>query len=232
MPLSAASRKRLDRTAIYAVSVAAHVAFLVILGIRTPEVRNALINEEAPPVDVFIMPPPPRETPARQVREPSPPPSPIRPRQAVIRPEDPFPMPPLPIAPVPSPKPPPPAAGPPAAAGSGGTGSGLDPWKVAPGGDLRDALRRSSAGCANETAVGLNRREREVCAERLGKGAADAPYIPPAIGRAKQDRFDATAASKEIARRRKEAPPPVGTSPGDNAGGTRTDGIGMRGYDD
>lgn len=222
MPLSAASRKRLDRSAVYAVSVAAHVLFFVVLSLGSPEVRRTFIDDTVPPVEAFIMPPPPREVPAPRVRQESPPPSPVRPRQAVIRPDEPLPMPPLPIAPVPSPKPPPPTPAPPAAtAGSGGAGSGLDSWKVTPGGDLRDALRRSSAGCANETAVGLNRREREVCAERLGKGAADAPYIPPAIGGAKQDAFDARAAKKARDRAWRELPPPAGINPADSPLGAK-----------
>lgn len=60
-------------------------------------------------------------------------------------------------------------------------------------GDLGAALRRSGVGCANARAVGLNREERERCAETLGAQARDAPFLPAPIDPGKRAYYDAVA---------------------------------------
>ncbi|HRD29889.1 MAG TPA: hypothetical protein PLO65_16445, partial [Caulobacter sp.] len=97
-------------------------------------------------------------------------------------------------------------------------------------GDLRQALRGSAVGCANRASVGLTRREREICDEAYGRGGASETFIEPPMDPAKRAAFDAAAARKATARRRKESPPPPGINPTDNAGGTRSNGIGILGY--
>jgi len=222
--LTADSRKRLNRAGVYTASAAGHVLFFVALGLSSPEVRRVFVEDPVVPVDVFITPPPPRETTRRSEAEPSPRPTPVRPRQAVVSPL-PMPVAPLPMAPTPTARP-----APPAAVTGGGSGGAAGPGSLQPRGGLREALRRSPVGCANQAAVGLNIREREACAERFGTGAADTPFIPAPIAGAKRRDWDAAAARKEIARERKRAPVPPGTATTNNAGGTRTDGIGILGY--
>lgn len=181
---------------------------------------------EAPPVPA---PPRPKEketprpappTPAPQPREKdrpqeaAPKPSPVKPRE-VAKDAPPAPMAPLPMAPAPKSSAPP---GPAAQGQAGGGGRPLPDWGVKPGGDLRDAMRGSSAGCANRAAVGLNRREKEKCDERFGEGAKDADFIAAPIGRDKRDRFDATAARKDADRKWKEGGVPPGIDPGASPG--------------
>jgi hypothetical protein len=84
-------------------------------------------------------------------------------------------------------------------------------------------------GCANRNAVGLTRREREACDDRGGAGAGQAAFIEPPMDPDKRRAWDAAAARKALARRRKEGAVPPGVNPGDNAGGTRTNGIGILG---
>ena len=73
---------------------------------------------------------------------------------------------------------------------SAASASGLGPGGT---GDLRAALRRSGVGCANGRAVGLNREERERCAERLGAHALDTPFLPAPIDPGKRAHYDAVA---------------------------------------
>lgn len=69
--------------------------------------------------------------------------------------------------------------------------SGPAPGKA--NGDLGAALRRGGVGCANARAVGLNREERERCAEKLGAQARDAPFLPAPIDPGKRAYYDAVA---------------------------------------
>lgn len=123
-----------------------------------------------------------------------------------------------------------PAAGLPGAAAAPGAGLHPAPLPAPSRGDLRQALRGSPVGCANRGVVGLTRQEREACDEAYGRGRALETFIEPPMDPAKRAAFDAAAARKATARRRKEAPPPPGINPSDNAGGTRTNGIGILGY--
>lgn len=99
-----------------------------------------------------------------------------------------------------------------------------------PQGDLRNALRSSTVGCANRDVVGLTRREREACDDAFGRRSVQTADIAAPIDPAKRAAWNALAARREIARRRKEDPVPPGLDPTGNAGGTRTNGIGILGY--
>lgn len=220
--MSAVRRERALKAAVLAGSAAGHALVFALIGLNVPQVRERVVEEadQAMIIDLYRPPPSPRARRADAPAEPEPQASAVRPR-AVTAPA-PSAVPPLPMAPVPAPVTPAPAAK--TGAGSGGTLPG--PGTGLPGGDLRGALRGSTVGCANRRAVGLNRREVDRCEERLGAGATDAPWIAAPMDAAKRSAFDAEARRKEIIRQRKAAPPPVGVTRG-NAGGTRTDGIGI-----
>ncbi len=81
------------------------------------------------------------------------------------------------------------------------------PLPEGPKGDLRAALRGSGIGCANEPAVGLNRREQERCQERWGQAARTAPvYAEAPIDPRKRAAFDQVAAGQAAYRRYLESP--------------------------
>ncbi|WP_240633811.1 hypothetical protein [Caulobacter flavus] len=75
-----------------------------------------------------------------------------------------------------------------------------------PGGDLKAALRGSGTGCANDKAVGLNRRERERCDERWGEAARKAPEYAAPIEAGKRRDFDIQSLRQEAARAYRDAP--------------------------
>ena len=220
--MSAVRRERALKAAVLAGSAAGHALVFALIGLNVPQVRERVVaeTEQAMIIDLFRPPPPPRARRADAPAAPKPQVSAVRPRTVTA--PAPSAVPPLPVAPVPAPAAPAPAAR--DGAGSGGTVPG--PGQDLPGGDLRQALRGSTVGCANRGAVGLNRREVDRCDERLGAGAAQAPWIAAPMDATKRSAFDAEARRKEIIRQRKAAPPPVGVTRG-NAGGTRTDGIGI-----
>lgn len=220
--MSAVRRERALKASVLAGSAAGHALMFALIGLSVPQVRERVVEQadQAMIIDLFRPPPSPRARRADAPAAPEPQASAVRPR-AVTAPA-PSAVPPLPMAPVPTPVTPAPAVK--TGAGSGGTVAG--PGTSLPGGDLRGALRGSTVGCANRRAVGLNQREVDRCEERLGAGATDAPWIAAPMDAAKRSAFDAEARRKEIIRQRKAAPPPVGVTRG-NAGGTRTDGIGI-----
>jgi hypothetical protein len=91
------------------------------------------------------------------------------------------------------------------------------PKPEGPKGDVKTALRGGAVGCANPLAVGLTRAERDLCDERLGKGAKEAEFIPPglALTAAKRALLDKAAAAREARRADKERqPPPAMMKPG------------------
>lgn len=220
--MSAVRRERALKAAVLAGSAAGHALVFALIGLNVPQVRERVVaeTEQAMIIDLFRPPPPPRARRADAPAAPKPQVSAVRPRTVTA--PAPSAVPPLPMAAVPGPVTPAPA--PKTGAGSGGTVPG--PGQDLPGGDLRQALRGSTVGCANRGAVGLNRREVDRCDERLGAGAAQAPWIAAPMDATKRSAFDAEARRKEIIRQRKAAAPPVGVTQG-NAGGTRTDGIGI-----
>lgn len=180
--------------AIVAVSILLHAGMAALLALGRPELRLA-----APPpvMEVQVV---PYFRPAHaQPRRPQEPlaAQPIRPRRAVLRPKEEQST----VAPLVTRQAPPPTA------------SG--PWAVAPpiagspappSADLRQALRRGPAGCANPSL--LSKAEREACLEKLGAGAKDAPYIPPPIAADKLKEWDKAAAAKRAKWRAREAPMP------------------------
>jgi len=73
------------------------------------------------------------------------------------------------------------------------------PLPQGPKGDVRTALRQSPVGCANADAVGLNKAERDLCNEALGKGVRTAaPYaIGTELSAEKRRLLDAQAALRD-----------------------------------
>ncbi|KQY29224.1 hypothetical protein ASD21_06735 [Caulobacter sp. Root1455] len=88
--------------------------------------------------------------------------------------------------------------------------TGTPPKPQGPEGDLRTALRGSSAGCANADAVGLNRREQEHCDEKFGATARNAPVYDAPMEAGKRRGFDEQAIRQDAARAAREAPVGVG----------------------
>jgi hypothetical protein len=82
------------------------------------------------------------------------------------------------------------------------------PLPEGPKGDTRAALRQSAVGCANPVATGLNRAERDHCAEVFGKGAKDAEFVGLGLSPEKQRLLDAAAAKKEADKRYKDSSVP------------------------
>ncbi|MGH6964047.1 MAG: hypothetical protein ACREE0_06160 [Phenylobacterium sp.] len=189
-----------------AISAVAHVAVLTVVALQAPVLRMPP-PERGPPeaiIPILIMPrtPPPAGTNAR--------PAPIRLHR---RPQRNLP-PELPVAPLPAPAPAPSASPAPARPQAPIHPA---PQPEGPKGDVRAALRHSPVGCANGLSVGLNRAERELCDESLGKGARDAEFIPPgsAMSPAKRALLDQAAAAKEAKKAAAERPggPPAMVKP-------------------
>ncbi|MFZ5667885.1 MAG: hypothetical protein ACOY4K_00145 [Pseudomonadota bacterium] len=215
--MAASIGARARQAAIVAASLAFHGLALVLLGLTQPRLREVFLSDPEA-VQVELLRPEPAEAASHRARAAAPPPSPVAPRQ--VAPD----APPARVAPLPL------APAPPAGADAdGGTGARPHPapYPARDRGALKRALRGSAVGCGNRDAVGLTLREREACDEAMGAGAAQARFIDPPIDPAKRRGFDATAARKAEARRRKEAPVPPGIDPTDNAGGTKTTGIGI-----
>ncbi|CAN5431678.1 hypothetical protein BH10PSE4_BH10PSE4_47610 [soil metagenome] len=84
------------------------------------------------------------------------------------------------------------------------------PLPEGPRGDLRKALRGSGVGCANERAVGLNRRELEHCDERLGALARNAPVYDAPMDAGKRRGFEAQALRQQADRAYRDAPMGIG----------------------
>ena len=213
MSNSIARHRRSGRAAIIAVSVLGHGLVLAILGLSAPPLKEVRrIDPRSAELEVW-----PRHRdplPTRANPGPTAGPSPVRLRRAVLLapPADTTPLSAVP----PVGEPPATGVGAPAApqAGSGPDG-------------LRQALRGSPVGCANREAVGLTRREREACDEAFGRARDQAVIIDSPMDPAKRAAWDAVAARKAMIRKRKEGAVPPGIATNDNAGGTRTNGIGI-----
>ena len=170
-----------------AVSAVAHLMVLTIVALQAPMLRMPP-DRAGPPeaiIPILIM---PRTPPAAANARPAPIRLHRRPQRNL--PPD------APVTPLPAPAPTPaPAAPRPTAPVSVHPA----PQPEGPKGDVKAALRHSTVGCANDLAVGLNRSERELCDEKLGKGAKDAEFIPPGVGMspAKRALLDQAAAAKE-----------------------------------
>lgn len=190
------TRRRLP---VLVISGATHVVLLGFLALRHPELRSYA----PPPVfEVQVVPrflPSPSEdaVPNQTAAQ-----RPLRPRQARQPSSD------STVAPLLTPAAPAPGGSRERQAGPAGTVAPTLP--ASPG--LREALRRSPVGCANADAVILDKAERERCMEVFGKGAKDAPFIPPPMTADKRRAFDAAAARKEANRRYREGNIPAGTT--------------------
>lgn len=173
-----------------AASVIAHVAVLVVLALQRPELRMVVEQAGPPPpiIPILLMPRTPPPTAGKLV-----PPTPIRLHRRPQR----FIPPDAPSAPIAPPTPPAPAAAAPPRPGP--VVIHPAPLPAGPTGDVRTALRQGAPGCANQLAVGLNRAERELCDEKLGKGAKDAPFLAPglAMTAGKKALLDQQAADRE-----------------------------------
>jgi hypothetical protein len=207
------ARRRRTSWAI-GVSITAHVAVLVVLASQRPTLRMALEQAGPPPaiIPILLMP----RTPPPTAGKPSPP-TPIRLHRRPQR----FIPPDAPTAPIAPAAPPAPAAAP---ARPAPVAMHPAPQPAGPSGDVRTALRQGAPGCANQLAVGLNRAERDLCEEKLGKGAKDAPYLEAGLGMSpgKKALLDAAVAAKEADYRYKHnagAPPlpSFNTKPGATA---------------
>lgn len=209
MPTVSNARGRARWTTIVAASAVGHVAVLLLLGLTGP--RPPVIGRNEPPVTpIEIWTPPPVVAAQRQPRSVATP-TPATPRRSRLI------APPIGVQALPP-----------------GLAPGVDtppaPRPASPQGDLRRALRGSTVGCANRDTVGLTRREREACDDSFGRRSVQTADIAAPIDPAKRAAWNALAARREIARRRKEDPVPTGIDPTGNAGGTRTTGIGILGY--
>lgn len=192
--MAAARRSRLY--ALLGVSLLAHAGVLAVLGLREPRLNLAPV----PPVmEVQVVPYYVLSTPRAPEAERLPPlvERPIRPRRT-LRPDETS-----PVAPLVTPRAPPAARGP-------WTLEPAAPGAPAPRADLRQALRRGAAGCANPAL--LSPEEREACEERLGAGAKDAPFFQPPMDPRKRQAFDEAAAKKEAYQRYKRGNVPPGLS--------------------
>lgn len=218
MTRSATIHRRIGRTVIVTVSLLAHGLVLALLGLATPALREIRrVDPRAVSLEVWM--PAPADLSSHRSRRAAP--SPLRPRRvASTAPASD--IPPLPIAPSRS-------ASPQATVVPAEAHPAPLPGQ-ARGDALRQALRGSPVGCGNRDAVGLTRREREACDDAWGKRSVETADIAAPIDAARRAEWDAVAARKATIRRRKEDPVPPGINPVDNAGGTRTNGIGLRGY--
>jgi|SRR5579859_2932053 hypothetical protein len=210
------ARRRRTGAAI-AASLVAHLAVGVVILLQKTSLPSPP-DLGGPPqaiIPILILPrtPPPA---AGRVSQPTP----IR----LHRRPQPFVPPDVTPAPIAPPTPPAPAAARPAPQAPPALHPAPQP--EGPRGDVRSALRGSYVGCANALAVGLNRAERDLCDEKLGKGAKDAQFVGLGLGADKQRLLDAAGARKESDYRYKHGQAPaigVGGGPGETAEGYAKD---------
>ncbi len=200
-------------------SVTAHLAVVVVLALQRPMLGMPIEQGGPPPaiIPILLMPHTPPPVAGRQAR-----PSPIRLHRRPQR----FIAPDAPTAPIAPPSPPAPSAAPPRPAP---VAIHPAPQPAGPTGDVRTALRQGAPGCANQLAVGLNRAERDLCEEKLGKGAKDAPYLEAGLGMspAKKALLDSAAAAKESYKKYKEGAgtPGAGDPMGDSGQPSKAKGL-------
>jgi hypothetical protein len=200
LPQDTARKTRLRNGAVLFGSLLLHAAILVVLGwpVMT-RFQDRSNDEDAISVTLERSVVPRRPTPETVASpERAATASPVRPRAPRLA--APSWIQPLGVAPVP---------GPPAPANRT-TGVHPAPLPEGPRGDLRTALRGSSAGCANAEAVGLNRREQEHCDEKFGATARNAPVYEAPMDAGKRRGFDAQALKQQADRSYRDAPMGMG----------------------
>lgn len=195
----AAREARLKNSAVLAGSLMLHAVILVMLG--WPVERSFLdLSNDDDAIRVTLERVAPRTIPPRTTANPESvtAASPLRPREARF--VAPVSVTPLGVAPDPTAEPP--SARP----------SSLHPAPLPAGqrGDLRAALRGSSAGCANARAVGLNRGEQDHCDEKLGAAARNAPILDAPVDAGKRREFDTQALRQQADRAYRDAPTGLG----------------------
>lgn len=163
----------------YAIGVSALAHFLILaLAFTQRPTLPIPPYAEAPSPDVINIELVPR-------RSPSATPAPLRVRRAAQA---------LPGAPAPLPLPSAPSRIPPSPQA---TAPGPGPGQLAPAGpDLRAALRHGLAGCANLASLGIARARLDDCDQRLGRGAANAPFLPAPIPTRIRAYYDQVAAAR------------------------------------
>lgn len=179
-----------------AVSVAVHVAVLTVLALQAPTLR-APLEPSGPPepvIPVLIM---PRVPPAAGGAGLRPAPIQLHRRRQPNLPAA------LPVAPLVAP-----VRKTEAAPATAATVSTTAP-PTAAADTVRSALR-TTFGCSDAQMMNLTPAERAKCLERLGQGAHDAPYIPPAFSAGKRIALEkageAKMAQKNAAERPASAP--------------------------
>jgi hypothetical protein len=193
-------RMRKARGGLYAaataLSLAVHAVVVTALWLHAPKLVRP--HEDAGPpepiIPILILPRTPPPAPGSGQK-----PQPIRLHRRQLHPELP-PPPEVPALVAPE--------QPPSANGAAETKAPAEPHitvQPSPAGQLSAVLRSSPIGCANPAI--LTPEERDACLARLGRGAGEAPYLPPALDRGKQSALDAAAAARDRNVRLKEAAP-------------------------
>ncbi|WP_374473167.1 hypothetical protein [Phenylobacterium sp.] len=176
--------QRRGRAVAIGLSVAAHAGLLALVAVHAPRLKGPPPPPAGPPVAIIPLLLSPRAAPDDGGHGGG---GPIRLHRRQVRSRD---LPPhvAPLVAAERPVPPAPFATPGEAAAAPGPALAAGP---AP--DLSGALR-SRLGCASPQA--LSRAERAACEERLGRGAAQAAYIPAPIDPAKRAYYEAVAQAK------------------------------------
>ncbi len=200
------NQQRWRLAAVTALSVLAHAGVFILIGLSIPGLREPL-PIDTDPIDISLVAPDFRPRPARDL-------PPGQPRLgAPGRPTD---SPPIRVTPLAPPADIPPSPLPAPAPGKTDSPPGAnDVQRRAATGypEGREEARRvlrGTYGCAYMDDVGLNRREREACYDRYGRGPARA--VGPTIPAEKRARWDRAAAKQQADREWRENPTvPVGT---------------------
>ncbi|MDB5451185.1 MAG: hypothetical protein JWQ52_2313 [Phenylobacterium sp.] len=183
--MQTASRRR--TISALAVSAAAHLVLLTVLALQAPMLRVPpdVGGPPEPVIPILIM---PRVPPAAAGTGTRPAPIQLHRRPQRYLPPA-LPLPPLVVAP---PKAEDSAPGPKM------SGPTIAPPPPSPPESVRSALR-TTFGCTEAQMAGLSQSERERCLETLGRGAHEAPFLPPGAGlsRDKRAAFDKAAADKD-----------------------------------
>lgn len=201
------------RAGAVAISAGLHAGLFIALALHAPRLKVPPPASAGPPAPIIPILLSPRAAASAAAAGGGP----IRLHRRQVRPRDlPAHVRPLETAAAAAPRPAPTATSPTPNPGEAGAG----PPALASA-DLSRALR-GRLGCANLDS--LSRAERAACEERLGRGAADAPYIPAPIDPAKRAYYAAVAAAKA------PDPPPTPQGATGRLGLFEGDARGMKGH--